>query len=511
MLNSKKTVLVVIDGWGHRKEKEGNAIAQALTPFYNKILGEYPNTLIQASESFVGLPDGVMGNSEVGHMNIGAGRRVIQDQVRINESIENGSFFVNTALVSACAEAKKRGKNIHLMGLISNGCVHSSDLHYLKLIEFLSKQKIDANKVWVHAILDGRDTAPKSAQGFLETLQIQLKKWGGRISTVSGRFYAMDRDQRWERTSIAYRAMVYGEGKSEVSATEALEHAYANHETDEFVTPVVLYNGEGKIASGDVVICFNFRSDRMRQIVRMLNDFPNDSSIHDQLSLHFCTFTEYDKTFKLPVAFDTQDLSMCIGEYISKQNLKQFRTAETEKYAHVTFFFNGGREEPFPLEERKLIPSPKVRTYDETPAMNSKLVTQEVVARIQKEQESLIVVNFAQPDMVGHTGVFDAAVAAVEATDQCLREIATAGLDHGYNVFITADHGNIEMMIDPVTGQPHTSHTTNPVPLICVGQDTKRFRLKSHGILSDIGPTILFSMGLAIPDEMTSNNLLFKN
>jgi 2,3-bisphosphoglycerate-independent phosphoglycerate mutase len=510
-MNSKKTVLVIIDGWGYSKEKDGNAIAQALTPFYNKILGEYPNTLIQASESFVGLPDGVMGNSEVGHMNIGSGRRVVQDQVRINESIENGSFFVNETLVQACDEAKKRGKNIHLVGLISNGCVHSSDLHYLKLIEFLSKQKIDFNKVWVHAILDGRDTAPKSAQGFLETLQIQLKKWGGRISTVSGRFYAMDRDKRWERTEKAYRAMVYGEGKLESSAVEALEHAYANNETDEFLTPAVLHNGAGKIANGDVVVCFNFRSDRMRQIVRMLNNFEHGASIKDQLNLHCCTFTDYDKTFNLPTAFQTQDLSMCIGECISKHHLKQFRTAETEKYAHVTFFFNGGREEPFPLEERKLIPSPKVRTYDETPAMNSALVTKEVVARIQKEQESLIVVNFAQPDMVGHTGNFNAAVAAVESTDICLREIATAGLDHGYNVFITADHGNIEMMKDPETGQPHTSHTTNPVPLICVGAEMKKFRLKSHGVLSDISPTILFSMGLEIPEEMTSNNLLGKN
>jgi len=510
-MSSKKTVLVIIDGWGYRKEKEYNAIAQALTPFYNKILGEYPNTLIQASESFVGLPDGVMGNSEVGHMNIGAGRRVVQDQVRINESIENETFFSNDILLQACSIAKKNGKNIHLMGLISDGCVHSSDLHYLKLIEFVSKQKISKDKIWVHAILDGRDTPPQSAKGYLEAVESHLEKFGGRISTVSGRFYAMDRDKRWERTEKAYRAMVLGEGKSEKNALDALQHAYDNKETDEFMTPAVLHQGAGKISSGDVVICFNFRSDRMRQIVRMLKNLPHDASIKQDLGLHCFTFTEYDKSFGLPVVFLTQDLSMCMGEYISKMNLKQFRTAETEKYAHVTFFLNGGREEPFPLEERKLIPSPKVRTYDETPAMNSKLVTQEVVARIQKEQESLIVVNFAQPDMVGHTGVYDAAIAAVEATDQCLKEIATAGLDHGYNVFITADHGNIEMMVDPETGQPHTSHTVNPVPLICVGQDMKKFRLKSRGVLSDISPTILFSMGLEIPELMTSNNLLFKN
>jgi 2,3-bisphosphoglycerate-independent phosphoglycerate mutase len=307
------------------------------------------------------------------------------------------------------------------------------------------------------------------------------------------------------------RALVYGEGNKETSAITALSNSYARNENDEFMIPAVLQGGAGKISKGDAILCFNFRSDRMRQMVRMLKNLPSDSSIKEDLGLHICTFTEYDKTFGVPVAFVSQDLAMCLGEHISKCNLKQFRTAETEKYAHVTFFLNGGREEPFAGEERVLVPSPKVRTYDETPAMNSKLVTAEVVARIQKEQEALIVVNFAQPDMVGHTGNFDAAVAAVEATDKCLKEITTAGLDHGYDVFITADHGNIEMMVDPITGQPHTSHTLNPVPLICVGHDMKKFRLKPHGVLSDISPTILFSMGLEIPSVMTSNNLLFKN
>lgn len=510
-MGSKKAVLVIIDGWGYRKEKKGNAIAQALTPFYNKILGEYPNTLIQASESFVGLPTGVMGNSEVGHMNIGAGRRVVQDQVRINESIENGTFFQNQILLNAIAEANKRGKNIHLMGLVSNGCVHSSDVHYKALIEMFSKQKVPANKVWVHAILDGRDTPPQSAKGFVEELETQLKKFGGRIATVIGRFYAMDRDKRWERIEKAYRAFVYAEGNAEKSALTAIENSYARGENDEFMLPAILHNGAGKIASGDVVICFNFRADRMREIVRAIKNMDHGmESIKDDLNLHIATFTEYDKTFKLPVAYVTQDLSMCMGEYISTKHLHQFRTAETEKYAHVTFFLNGGREEPFALEERKLIPSPKVRTYDETPAMNSKLVTQAVVDRIQKSEDALIVVNFAQPDMVGHTGIFDAAVAAVEATDICIRDIVTAGLDKGYDVFVTADHGNIEMMIDPVTGEPHTSHTLNPVPLICVGQEMKKFRLKPHGVLSDISPTILHAMELEIPSVMTSNNLLFK-
>jgi 2,3-bisphosphoglycerate-independent phosphoglycerate mutase len=509
-MNSKKTVLVIIDGWGYREEKKDNAIALALTPFYTRILGEYPSTLLQASESFVGLPTGVVGNSEVGHMNIGAGRRVVQDQVRINESIDEKTFFKNGILLNAIEQAKQTGKNIHLLGLVSDGCVHSSNKHYLALIELLAQQKMDADKVWFHAILDGRDTPPKSAKGFLTELETHLQKNIGRISTVMGRFFAMDRDKRWERTEQAYRAMVHGSGKQEASALTALEHAYALNETDEFMSPAILHGGKGRISPGDVIICFNFRSDRMRQIMRMFCNFEHGATIQEQLNLHCTTFTEYDKTFKLPVVFSTQDLSQCIGEYISSQNLRQFRTAETEKYAHVTFFLNGGREEPFPLEERKLIPSPKVKTYDETPAMNSKLVTEAVVERIRKSEDSLIVVNFAQPDMVGHTGIFDAAVVAVEATDQCLRDIATAGLEYGYNVFITADHGNIEMMKDPVTGQPHTSHTVNPVPLIGVGTEMKKFRFRPHGVLSDLSPTILYSMGLEIPAVMTSNNLLFK-
>ncbi len=510
-MNTKKAVLVIIDGWGFRREKKGNAIAQALTPFYSGILGRYPNTLLQASESYVGLPKGVMGNSEVGHMNIGAGRRVIQDQVRINESIENKSFFQHPVLLEAISSAKQSNKNIHLIGLVSDGCVHSSDLHYLRLIELLKQQNFPSDRVWMHAILDGRDTPPHSAEKYLAQLQTHLQKFGGRISTVVGRFYAMDRDQRWERTEKAYRAFVYGEGRKEKNALEALKHAYDQKETDEFVTPVILEDGNGKIATGDVVIFFNFRSDRMRQIVRMLGGKKHGAeSISDSLNLKCFTFTEYDKTFELPVVFQTQDLSGGLGEYISQKKLKQFRTAETEKYAHVTFFLNGGREEPFPLEERKLIPSPKVRTYDETPAMNSKLVAQEVVNRIQKKDEALIVVNFAQPDMVGHTGIFDAAIDAVEATDKCLREIVTASQDHGYDVFITADHGNVEMMINPETGEPHTSHTTNPVPLVCVSDELKRYRLKPHGVLSDISPTILFAMGLEVPAVMTSQNLLIK-
>lgn len=508
----KKAVLVIIDGWGCRAEKADNAIAQAKTPTYSQLLLDYPHTQIQASESFVGLPRGVMGNSEVGHMNIGAGRRVVQDQVRINESIENQSFFSDPVLLHAISLAKKNQRNIHLLGLTSDGCVHSSDLHYLSLIELLHREQVPSDRVWFHAILDGRDTPPQSSKKYIAAIEQHLQKFGGKIATVIGRFYAMDRDKRWERTEMAAKAFLQGIGKHHQSALEAIDEAYENNETDEFVTPVILEEGKGKISSGDIVICFNFRADRMRQIVRVFNGFEHGiESMKEAPHVLTYTFTEYDKTFGLPVVYKSQDLAMGIGEYISKLNLHQFRTAETEKYAHVTFFFNGGREEPFACEERKLIPSPKVRTYDETPAMNSKFVTQEVVNRISQKKDSLIVVNFAQPDMVGHTGNFDAAIQAVEATDQCLKEIVGASLDHGYEVFITADHGNIEMMRDPVSGQPHTSHTTNPVPLICVGKDMKNFRLKEGGVLSDISPTLLFSLGLEQPQIMTSQNLLYKS
>ena len=508
---NSKAVLVIIDGWGIRAEKKANAIAQANIPFYRKLLTDYPHTQLQASETFVGLPTGVMGNSEVGHMNIGAGRRVLQDQVRINESIESKVFFKNPTLLQAIAEAREKNSNIHLLGLVSDGCVHSSDLHYLSLIELLNQQKFPKENIWFQAILDGRDTPPKSAKKYLEKLETQLQTFGGKIATVVGRFYAMDRDQRWDRVEKAYQAFVHGVGRKEKNSIEGLEHAYQEKETDEFVTPIILENGAGRISKNDVVICFDFRADRMREIVRTLTGLPHGiESAKEPLNVSCYTFTNYDKTFGLPTVFKSQDLSMGIGEVISLQHCHQFRTAETEKYAHVTFFFNGGREEPFPGEERKLIPSPKVKTYDETPAMNSKLVTQAVVERMAQEKDALIVVNFAQPDMVGHTGVFDAAVQAVESMDICLKEIVAAGLEHKYNVFITADHGNVEMMEDPITGEPCTTHTTNPVPLICVGTEMKNRMLQSEGVLSDISPTILRSLDIEIPAVMTSKSLWTK-
>jgi len=518
MKKNKKAILIIIDGWGVRKEKEWNAIAQALTPTYSHLLGQYPNGLLEASGIRVGLPEGVMGNSEVGHMNIGSGRPVIQNQVRIHDSIHDGSFFKNSVLLQALEKVKKgKSSKLHLLGLVSQGNVHSAERHYFSLLAMIKREQVPSNRVFVHAFLDGRDTLPKSAQTYLESLEEALKKEGGRVASISGRFYAMDRDKRWDRTDLAYRAMVLGDGHKAMSARDALEAAYQRRETDEFVLPTAIVDPKGNplatIESGDVVICFNFRPDRMRQIVQALTNHEANHatpipSLQKELNISCYCFTQYDKTFDLPVVFHPQDLSMCLGELISQKKLHQFRIAETEKYAHVTYFFNGGREMPFELEDRCLIPSPKVKTYDLVPEMSSKEVTQAVVERAKMNQDTLIVVNYAQPDMVGHTGNFEASVAAVEATDRGIREIAEVGQDHGFYLFITADHGNVEMMKDPKTGQPHTAHTTNPVPLICVGKDLKKFRVRPNGALCDIVPTMLFALGMEKPSQMTGENLL---
>lgn len=511
MNSIQKVVLVIIDGWGYRSEKKGNAIAQALTPHYSRFLGEYPNGLINASSHFVGLPQGVMGNSEVGHMNIGAGRPILQDQVRINESISNGAFFSNPVLQNIAQSVKSsQSDRLHLVGLVSDGCVHSSEKHYLSLLEALNRAGVSSHRIVFHAILDGRDTPPKSARGYLERLEKALAEHGGRIGSVSGRFYAMDRDKRWDRTDHAYRALVLGKGLEYASALEALEAAYARGESDEFMLPSSITHPSGSaMKSGDHVLCFNFRADRMRQLARSLvsRDTPVPS-IDSSLKVHVSSFIEYDKTLGIPVVFQTESYDMTLGELVEKSDLHQFRTAETEKYAHVTYFFNCGREDPFPREDRELIASPKVRTYDLQPEMNSALVTQAVVGRIRERKHALIVVNYAQPDMVGHTGNFDAAIEAVEATDRALGAIVNEGLDHGYQMLITADHGNIEMMIDPLTGQPHTAHTTNLVPLLCIGPTVKRYRVKPRGALCDVAPTVLQMMNLGKPAEMTGQSLL---
>lgn len=514
MAKEKKAVLLILDGWGYRSEKKDNAIASALTPYYSRLFNHYPYTVLQASESFVGLPHGVMGNSEVGHTNIGCGRRVEQEQVRIYASIKDGSFFTNPTLIKAIATCKQKSARIHLMGLTSTGNVHSAKEHYYAMLEAIERTGFDMDRCFFHAFLDGRDTAPKSAQGFLQDLDKVLLRTKARLATVIGRFYAMDRDKRMDRTQAAYDALVRGQGVQANHWQDALESSYQAGITDEFVKPIVLTHHQqpiAKIENDDLVICFNFRADRMRQLVRAFLGIESGMQIDSNIRPNTITMTPYEDTFGVPILFSPPDLSMCLGEYFSKMGKSQFRCAETEKYAHVTFFFNGGRETPFDKEERLLIPSPKVTTYDQTPAMNSALVTKNVVERIQKEQESLIVVNYAQPDMVGHTGNWDAAITAVEATDIAIRDVCQAALDHGYMVFLTADHGNIEMMKDPVTHEVHTSHTLNPVPLILIGSDMKKFRLKPHGSLSNIAPTMLQALDLQVPKEMTAPSLLVKN
>ncbi|MFH1016675.1 MAG: 2,3-bisphosphoglycerate-independent phosphoglycerate mutase [Pseudomonadota bacterium] len=515
MQRDARVILIIMDGWGLRAEKEWNAIALARTPHYSRVLGKYPNGRVEASGTCVGLPHDVMGNSEVGHMNIGAGRRVVQDQVRIHESIDNGEFFQNPVLTKLVDETAARGKQLHLLGLISRGNVHTAERHYLALLDLISRRKFPMARLFVHALLDGRDTPPKSAGEYLATLEEKLKETGGRIATICGRYFTMDRDKRWERVDKGYRAMVLGEGEKAATPKEALAKAYARGETDEFVLPTVMTADDGnpmaRIREGDGVICFNFRPDRMRQIVRAFteNEAPLPS-LQKGLNLSLVSFTTYDKTFTNPVAFPPEEVHMCLGRAVSEAGGRQFRAAETEKYAHVTYFLNGGRETPFPNEERLMIQSPKVATYDLTPAMNSTIVTDAVVDRAKENRHRLIVVNFAQPDMIGHTGVFDAAIAAVEATDLCLGRILEAGLDLGFHVVITADHGNIELMKDPVTGQPHTAHTTNPVPLIITGPEIRGFRIRPQGALCDISPTILGLLEIPKPPEMSGDNLLVK-
>ncbi len=507
--NAQRAVLVIFDGWGIRLEKKDNAIAQAKTPHYLSLLRDFPNGALEASGLPVGLPEGVMGNSEVGHMNIGSGRRVVQDQVRIHEAIDSGEFGKNRAFLSAFDVARKNGR-LHLLGLVSQGNVHSAERHYLELISLSRREGVSADRLFVHAILDGRDTPPKSAETYLSTLENHLKKMGGRIASISGRFFTMDRDKRWERTDQAYRTIVLGDGSSSDNALSALRAAYQRGETDEFVTPTLMSSTHGEIHSGDAVLCFNFRPDRMRQIVRALthNDAPI-SSLDATRKISVTCMTTYDSTFHLPVAFPPVNLQRCLGEIISLEKDRQFRTAETEKYAHVTYFFNGGRETPFDGEERLLVPSPKVKTYDLQPEMSSVAVTDAVLKHLEKGEEALIVVNFAQPDMVGHTGVFDAAVAAVEAGDRSIGQIREAAFDSGFSLYLTADHGNVEMMRDPKTGQPHTAHTLNPVPFICTDPAWKgKGTMASGGSLRDIAPTILHILGIEKPAEMDGNNLL---
>ncbi|PIS38301.1 MAG: 2,3-bisphosphoglycerate-independent phosphoglycerate mutase [Nitrospirae bacterium CG08_land_8_20_14_0_20_52_24] len=505
----KPLMLMILDGWGHREGGAYNAIADAHTPVLDSLFKEYPSALMGTSGLDVGLPPGQMGNSEIGHQNIGAGRVVYQDLVRISRSIESGEFFENPAFNQAMDAVCRKGSALHLMGLLSDGGVHSH-IHHLRALLDLAKNK-GVPKVWVHAFLDGRDTPPTSGIEYIQELEDVQKRIGvGKIATVMGRFYAMDRDNRWERIALAYRAMVHGEA-SYPNAETAVKSAYNKGETDEFVKPLsISYNGTAPITvrSGDAVIFYNFRADRAREITRAFTQenfsfFPREKL---DLSDYIC-MTEYDKTFSLSVAFTPVGLKNIFPEVISHAGLKQLRISETEKYAHVTFFFNGGEERVFSGEERILIPSPRdVETYDKKPEMSAPLVTDEVIRQIERNFFDVMILNFANGDMVGHTGVYEAAVKGVEAVDRCIGRIyQTLQKKKNGALLITSDHGNCEMMKNPDTGEPFTAHTTNPVPLILT---KKGVRLRGKGILADVAPTLLNLLSLSQPAEMTGKSLI---
>ena len=511
--------LIILDGFGYSPEKEGNAIALANTPFWDYLWETYPKGLLIASGEAVGLPPGQMGNSEVGHMNIGAGRIVYQDIVRISKAIKDGNFFSNEVINEVFDTAKRKNSKVHLVGLLSDGGVHSHIEHLFALLE-LAKTK-GVNNVCVHAILDGRDTPPKSAEKYILALQRKMNELEiGKIATLGGRYYYMDRDKRWDRTEKAYNAMVLGKGQRESDPIKALKDAYERGETDEFVLPTVI-SKDCLIDKNDSVFFFNFRADRMRQIVSAvgLDDFSGFERKGEKPA-YIATMTLYDETFPFDVAFPPQTLEMVLGEVISNAGFKQLRIAETEKYAHVTYFFNGGREEPFPGEDRILVPSPKVATYDLKPEMSAYEVTDKVVERIKAEEYKLIVLNFANPDMVGHTGNLEATIKAIEVVDECLKKVVKETLRNGGVCIVTADHGNAEQMIDPETGKPWTAHTTNPEPFLVVKETCGEFRVKRRkgkeveipeefagipvvGILADIAPTILHILGIEIPSQMT--------
>jgi 2,3-bisphosphoglycerate-independent phosphoglycerate mutase len=503
----KPCILIILDGWGFNPSIIGNAIAQARLPFLSKLTEIYPHTQLLCSGEAVGLPDGVMGNSEVGHLNIGAGRVVYQDLLRIDKAIHDKSFFKNKELTNVISTAKKNNSSLHIMGLVSDGGVHSQLTHLFALLELAQQKKY--NKIHIHAILDGRDTPPDSGAIFIQQLQNIINKIGvGSISSICGRFYAMDRDTRWVRTEKAYQLYTQSKGLKEADPVQAVKNAYARGETDEFVQPIII-NPEGIISDDDCVIFFNFRADRARQITRAFTDPKFNSFKRDpypQIANYVC-MTIYDENFKLPLAFPPQHLEGLLGEVISKQGLSQLRIAETEKYAHVTYFFNGGEEKPFPGEDRCLIPSPReIETYDQKPEMSAILVGDEVVSRIQSDRYNLIILNFANMDMVGHTGIIPAAIKACETVDENVKKVVTAIQAFGGTALITADHGNAEKMLDE-NGHPHTAHTVNPVPFIIVNEEMKNIKLRP-GILGDIAPTILDIMGIAKPKPMTGRSLI---
>src|SRR5271168_4347006 len=526
MPRPKPLVLIILDGWGYRAETKANAIALARKPTYDRLLREYPNTLIHTSGPFVGLPEGQMGNSEVGHLNMGAGRIVHMDITRIDLMIQNGEFFSHPVLVEAMKNARLGGRKLHLFGLVSDGGVHSRQEHLYALLKMAKQQGVD--RLFVHAFMDGRDTLPTNGAGYLEQLQQKMREYNsGKIATVNGRYYAMDRDRRWERIAKAYNAMVFAdaEGGKSADPVQGMKNSYNRGVTDEFVIPFVCTDKSGQalatIREDDACICFNFRADRVRQITRALarnsglnekggRDLPGaddlDATIpYDRVpkNLHYVCMTRYDKSFSLPVVIPAESMANILANVMGGLNMRNLRVAETEKYAHVTYFFNGGVEQPFPGEERVMIQSPKVATYDLKPEMSAAGVADAVVKATEDGTFDVMIVNFANADMVGHSGKIEPTVKAVEVVDACLGRIEAAVRARGGAILITADHGNAEMMIDPATGGPHTAHTTNPVPFIVIAEDANRFTLKPNGSLRDISPTIIGMLGLTEPKDMT--------
>ena len=496
--------LIILDGWGLGDGSSSDAIAQANTPFMDEISKKYPSSTLLTSGENVGLPEGQMGNSEVGHLNIGAGRIVYQELTRINKSIRDGDFYTNSVLLEAMKKAKK--SKLHLIGLVSEGGVHSSQAHLHALCDLAKNQGVQ--NVFIHAFTDGRDCDPKSGLGYIQNLESHLEKSVGKIASVVGRYYAMDRDNRWERVKKAYDLLVLSEGEQFSSASKAIESQYAKNRTDEFIDPIIIVE-DGKpiarIADGDVVICFNFRTDRPREITQALTqqDFPEYQM--NKLNLEYYTMTNYDKTYtNVGVIFEKDNLNQTIGEVLSKQGKSQVRIAETEKYPHVTFFFNGGREAEFPGEKRILVSSPKVATYDLLPEMSALEVKNRIVENMQKDKPNFICLNFANPDMVGHTGVFEAIVKAVETVDSCLKEVVDCGRNLGYEFLVIADHGNADFARN-ADGSPNTAHSLNPVPVVLISDDEVKL---NAGILADVAPTILRRMGIEKPTAMTGESLI---
>jgi 2,3-bisphosphoglycerate-independent phosphoglycerate mutase len=499
---NKKVILMILDGWGKSPNPEVSAIEKANTPFIDSLYKKYPNSDLLTDGMHVGLPEGQMGNSEVGHMNLGAGRIVYQDLAKINKAVKEDTLKNEKVLADAFAYAETNNKKVHLLGLVSDGGVHSHIDHLKALIDSIEQTNV-AN-AYIHAFTDGRDVDPKSGKGFLETIESHCKGKNTKLASVIGRYYAMDRDKRWERVKLAYDLLIHGEGSFSENISEAIQNSYNDDVTDEFIKPIIL-DKAGTISKDDVIIFFNFRTDRGRELTQVLNQQDFAEQGMKKLNLYYVTMTNYDDSFKdIKVIYDKENIKDTLGETLAKAGKKQIRIAETEKYPHVTFFFNGGREEPFEGEERLLCPSPKVATYDLKPEMSAYDIRDAIVPELKKGAVDFVCLNFANPDMVGHTGIMEAAIKACETVDECAKDVITTGLENGYSTLVIADHGNCDTMMNP-DGSPNTAHTTNPVPLILVDSEIQKIK---DGILGDIAPTILHLIGVEKPEAMTQNSLV---